>query len=46
MPLIHTKRVTYGGSRDVGEIGGNTGAVNDIIKNKLVDERTDLQQKR
>lgn len=46
MSLIHTKRATYGGGRDVREIGGNTRTVNDIIKNKLVDERTDLQQKR
>lgn len=34
----------YRGGGDVGEIGGNTGSVDNIVQSQLVDERTGLEE--
>ena len=37
---------THGAGGDVGEIGGNAGGVDDIVKSELVDMRGCLKEKR
>lgn len=35
---------TYGLGGDVGEIGGNTGGVDNIVEGELIDERAELEE--
>lgn len=37
---------THGAGRDMGEIGGNAGGVDDIVKSELIDMRGCLEEKR
>ncbi len=36
--------VTYGSGGDVGEVGSDTGSVDDIVEGKLVNQRGGLEQ--
>jgi hypothetical protein len=38
--------LTYGNGGDVGQIGSDTGGVDDIVEGKLVNQRRGLQQER
>lgn len=44
MHRIPPENKTYGGRRNVREIGGNTGSVDDIVESELINERRGLEE--
>jgi hypothetical protein len=44
--FIFVREVAHRRGGDVGQVGGNTGSVDDIVEGKLVDKRRGLEEER